>query len=226
MTTPPRPGPPRDEGPHGTHSTDGPKRVKPSTGAEVAPTDDLASLRRRLTEAESMIFEAVEQIRRVGDIAEVTAKGLDDIDELLASASAPALPTPCPQPLAHHADSRVPGAVPLSTLHAWAAEHIAPRVRDTTISSGTDGNRWCSRWWEHWEAVERFTALYYSHRELSTSDQPQWLSLYLRDHLDHHLWTLTSPRGPFGGCTPDKHTPARALGQAELPTSGAGGELS
>ncbi|OLZ51714.1 hypothetical protein BS329_15740 [Amycolatopsis coloradensis] len=106
----------------------------------------------------------------------------------------------------------------LSTVHAWVTEHIAPMVRKTTTTGEGGGIRWCRQWWHHHDAVERFTALHLAHEELSDSGEPSWLSVYLRDHLDPHLSTLTSPAGPFHACTPNRHsTTVAELGHAERP---------
>ncbi|WP_309114661.1 DUF4913 domain-containing protein [Saccharothrix sp.] len=105
----------------------------------------------------------------------------------------------------------------IAVLHAWVQTHIAPLVRKTTTSGEGAGIRWCRRWWEHVDAVERFIALYLAYHALAEEESPTWLSVYLRDHLDPHLATLTSPYGPFYLCHPRHHSDAsEALGQAEL----------
>lgn len=96
----------------------------------------------------------------------------------------------------------------LDTLHAWVDIQVAPRVRKTTTTGEGGGVRWCRQWWHHQEAVERFTALFLTHGQLSASGEPTWLSVYLRDHVDPHLATLTSPYGPFYACSPRKHSSA------------------
>ncbi len=112
------------------------------------------------------------------------------------------------------------GPPPLSVLHAWVEQHIASLVRKTTTTGEGGGVRWCQHWWEHRDAVDRFQALYLAYTELSGEESATWLSVYLRDHLDPHLATLTSPYGPFCNCTPKHHSDAiQPLGQAAQPGS-------
>lgn len=114
-----------------------------------------------------------------------------------------------------------PGPTPppqLAVLHAWVEEHIAPLVRRTTTTGEGGGVRWCRRWWEHLDAVDRFQALFLAFGELSGEESATWLSVYLRDHLDPHMATLTSPFGPFYACHPTHHSDtAEKLGQDQLP---------
>jgi hypothetical protein len=107
----------------------------------------------------------------------------------------------------------------LPVLYGWVQDHIAPLVRKTTTTGEGGGVRWCRRWWQHIDAVERFIALYLTWEELSNEDSATWLSVFLRDHLDPHLATLTSPYGPFYLCSPGKHSDnAEPLGTAEAPS--------
>jgi hypothetical protein len=108
----------------------------------------------------------------------------------------------------------------MDVLHAWVEDHIAPMVRKTTTTGEGGGVRWCRQWWEHVDATERFIALYLAFQELSVDESATWLSVYLRDHLDPHLSTLTSPYGPFYACSPRKHSDAvEALGTDERPST-------
>ena len=105
----------------------------------------------------------------------------------------------------------------LAVLHAWVELHIAPLVRPTTTTGEGGGVRWCRQWWEHVDAVSRFQALYLAFDELSQDESATWLSVYLRDHLDPHMATLTSPVGPFYACIPDHHSDTfKKLGQDPL----------
>jgi hypothetical protein len=105
----------------------------------------------------------------------------------------------------------------LAVLHAWVAVHIAPLVRRISATTEGAGIRWCRQWWEHDDALTRFQALYLAFDELSQDESATWLSVYLRDHLDPHLATLTSPYGPFYTCHPDRHSDAfHPLGQNPL----------
>ena len=122
-----------------------------------------------------------------------------------------------PAPSASEAEGSRPD---LGALHDWVDTHVAPLVRKTTTTGEGGGVRWCRRWWEHGDAVDRFTALFLTFGQLSVSGEPTWLSVYLRDHLDPHLATLTSPYGPFYACSPRKHSAAiEPLGHDALDAS-------
>jgi hypothetical protein len=141
----------------------------------------------------------------------------------LAVPSVHELPTVTPPTSTAPSPSEEPGASPppeLATLHAWVEEHIAPLVRKTTTTGEGGGVRWCRRWWEHVDALTRVQALYLAFDELSHDESATWLSVYLRDHLDPHMATLTSPYGPFYACNPTKHSDAiQELGQQPLTES-------
>jgi len=56
--------------------------------------------------------------------------------------------------------------------------------------------RWSARWWESAEAVVRLEAVWRAWEHLRL-DPATGTSVWLRDHLDHHLGVLMSPTGPF-----------------------------
>ena len=94
--------------------------------------------------------------------------------------------------------------LPIQTLRVWVNDHLVPYVR-AADAHRAGAMHWCPRWTEHHDAVERFTALYHAHRELAATGDPLWLSVYLRDHLDHHLRLLTGPEGSFAACASGVH---------------------
>jgi Domain of unknown function (DUF4913) len=79
---------------------------------------------------------------------------------------------------------------------------------------------WCPRWYEHPEALFRFTALHRAWTELAPEPGAA-LSIWIRDHLDPCLRELLSPPGPFVDCTPHGrfHTPTEHTPLATLPTA-------
>ena len=206
------------------------------------------ALTLRLAAVEASLFALTEQVRRIGDTTERNAHSLDDLEEVLTDVSlatahhadamtaamtqrqayldthddAPPVDLGEPAPASDEDDTPGKGGglrVPdLSVLHAWVETHIAPLTRKTTTTGEGGGVRWCKRWWEHHDAVERFLALFLAFEELSAAEESAtWLSVYLRDHLDPHLSTLTSPYGPFYACSPLRHSDAyQPLGHAEL----------
>lgn len=60
-------------------------------------------------------------------------------------------------------------------------------------------HRWCAHWHEHPEVYIRITALWRSWEHLST-DPDTGMSVWMRDHLDHHLGVILSGTGPFARC--------------------------
>jgi hypothetical protein len=85
---------------------------------------------------------------------------------------------------------------------AFVTEHLTPMYRRSL--SGTD-RTWCAEWWRHTEAVSRLEALWRSWEYLRL-DPNLGISVWMRDHLDHHMAILLDADGPFKGCKPDQHT--------------------
>ncbi len=60
--------------------------------------------------------------------------------------------------------------------------------------------RWAAEWWRHPEAIVRLEALWRSWEHLRL-DPATGMSVWLRDHADHHLGVLWDPDGPFAKST-------------------------
>lgn len=73
-------------------------------------------------------------------------------------------------------------------------EHFAPIY---TRSIGGE-YRWCSRWWDHAEAIERLEALWRAWETLRL-DPALGMAVWYRDHVDHHLPLLLSVAAPLAG---------------------------
>ena len=58
---------------------------------------------------------------------------------------------------------------------------------------------WCPQWWRHAEAVARLEALWRAWEHLR-QDPATGLSVWFRDHADHHMTMLLDADGPFKGC--------------------------
>lgn len=58
-------------------------------------------------------------------------------------------------------------------------------------------SHWSAEWWRHPEAVIRLEALWRAWEHLRL-DPATGMSVWLRDHADHHLTILFSDYGPFG----------------------------
>lgn len=61
-------------------------------------------------------------------------------------------------------------------------------------------HRWCGEWWRSAEATIRLEALWRSWEHLRL-DPATGMSVWLRDHADHHLAILWDPEGPFANST-------------------------
>ena len=57
----------------------------------------------------------------------------------------------------------------------------------------------CSQWWKHPEAVARMDALWRAFEQLR-QDPGTGMSVFWRDHADHHMSVLLDADGPFKGC--------------------------
>jgi len=56
--------------------------------------------------------------------------------------------------------------------------------------------RWAARWWQHEEAIIRLEALWRAWEHLRL-DPATGMSIWWRDHADHHMPALMNPDGPF-----------------------------
>ncbi|MFL6119455.1 DUF4913 domain-containing protein [Actinophytocola sp.] len=202
-------------------------------------------LARRIDALQADQFSMAEQVRLAANAANRAVVGLDELEDIVTELDERSGETAAtftaamqqrdvalddflpPTAAAYSATAASPGEADteegkqerpaLDVLYGWVAEHITPLVRRVTATGEGGGVRWCRQWWLHHDAIERFTALYLVFDELSKEDSISWLSAYLRDHLDPHLATLTSPYGPFYACSPQRHTDtANPLGHAVL----------
>lgn len=84
------------------------------------------------------------------------------------------------------------------SLEAWVSTYLAPII---TVEPGP-GMRWCPQWWRHPEAVSRLEALWRAWEHLRIAEDPTAMSLWWRDHADHHLTILLEgARTPFKQCS-------------------------
>ncbi|MEJ7894180.1 MAG: DUF4913 domain-containing protein [Solirubrobacteraceae bacterium] len=84
---------------------------------------------------------------------------------------------------------------------AFVREQLVPMYRRPL---GGQGVTWCPQWWRHAEAIARLEALWRAWEHLRL-DPATGMSVWFRDHADHHMPVLLSADGPFKGCKPDKH---------------------
>ena len=67
------------------------------------------------------------------------------------------------------------------------------------VTTGTQKS-WCLSWWKHTEAVIVVEALWRSWEKLRT-DPGTGLSVWKKDHADHHMNVLFDPNGTFAKCS-------------------------
>ena len=82
------------------------------------------------------------------------------------------------------------------TLEEWVGEWLFPVYRRSVL--GHD-RVWCPQWWRHAEAVARLESLWRAWEHLR-QDAATGLSVWFRDHADHHMTILLDADGPFKGC--------------------------
>jgi hypothetical protein len=71
---------------------------------------------------------------------------------------------------------------------------------------------WCPQWWKHREAMLRLDVLWRAFEHLRL-DGALGLSVWLRDHVDHHMPILMDTNGPMHGCNIEKgHAEGRLAG--------------
>lgn len=63
---------------------------------------------------------------------------------------------------------------------------------------------WAAEWWRYPEALIRLEALWRSWEKLR-QDPSIGMSVWWRDHADHHMAVLLDPSGPFGRATGDEN---------------------
>ncbi|WP_406278421.1 DUF4913 domain-containing protein [Streptomyces sp. NBC_00191] len=90
----------------------------------------------------------------------------------------------------------------LRSLTLWVRHLLIPVYGRETTSAAP----WCSRWWEHQEAVAQLYGLWMAWQELT--DPGAGLTgpaVWHRDYLTHVMAALRDPSGPFAGCKPGAH---------------------
>jgi hypothetical protein len=133
-----------------------------------------------------------------------------DLVTLLQQLSGPA-PPPAQQPADTptnaeiDADGQDASAEPMfRDLNAFMTGYLAPVVERRIAVGAGAGLPWCPQWWRHPEAITRLYALWRSWETLRVSDPDTGMSIWWRDHFDHHFGVLVSEYGPLGRCSPDR----------------------
>jgi hypothetical protein len=112
------------------------------------------------------------------------------------------------------ASQRTRGRV-FASVDAWVDAYFLP-VFQRPIGGEF---RWCAQWSEHSEARERLHALWQSWEALRL-DEPAGMATWLTSLLDPQLPILMGPRGPFHGCTLQRHDESMTCGLVTDPRAG------
>lgn len=98
--------------------------------------------------------------------------------------------------------------------YRFFTEFLAPAYRRKTVDC--PAMRWCPSWFCHPEARARVDALWRSWEYLRL-DPATGMSVWWKDHADHHMAKLLSPDGTFKDCTPH-HRQVHPLPSIDIPT--------
>lgn len=89
-------------------------------------------------------------------------------------------------------------AEPEETLYYGSVDEFVREYLRNVYRRAINGRSrvWAARWWEYDEAVIRLEALWRSWEHLRM-DPSTGMSVWWRDHADHHMAVLLDPDGPF-----------------------------
>jgi len=90
------------------------------------------------------------------------------------------------------------------TLYYGSVDEFVREYLRTVYRRAINGRSrvWAARWWEYPEAVIRLEALWRAWEHLRR-DPTTGMSVWWRDHADHHLPALMDPDGAFAGAQPE-----------------------
>jgi hypothetical protein len=86
------------------------------------------------------------------------------------------------------------------SLHEFVGQFLVRAYRRDIPARRT----WCKEWWKHPEVTARLEALWRSWEALRL-DPATGMSVWWRDHADHHMARILDADGPFKGCTTEEH---------------------
>jgi hypothetical protein len=168
-----------------------PAAASAATGSAAIASVDLQALVREA--ALAVMRTRMEQIAAVavdavldGSMRDQLREAADDAARLALSAPA-ALDVGEPPPELYYPD-----------VAAFVTEQLVPMYRRPL---GGQHVTWCPEWWKHAEAIARLEALWRAWEHLRL-DPATGMSVWFRDHADHHMAVLLSADGPFKGCKP------------------------
>ncbi|WP_422117706.1 DUF4913 domain-containing protein [Brachybacterium sp. UNK5269] len=131
--------------------------------------------------ADALTEELVEQLREQAQASAAAA-----VEEQLSP------PAPEPEEPATGEDEEKPPELVYGSVDEFVREYLRHVYRRQT----SDHRVWAARWWEYDEAVIRLEALWRAWEHLRL-DPSTGMSVWWRDHADHHMAVLMDPEGPF-----------------------------
>lgn len=92
-------------------------------------------------------------------------------------------------------------------LYYGSVDEFVSKYLRETYKRKIDGRTrvWAANWWEYPEAVIRLEALWRAWEHLRL-DPSTGVSVWLRDHADHHMAVLMAPDGPFAEARNDSRS--------------------
>lgn len=140
-------------------------------------------------------------MKHVGEVAaeEVEAALTDDVfatlreraaDQAAAAIAAQLEPEPEPEPI------EIPPQLYYGNVNEFVREFLRHAYKREI--SGSSSPFWSGEWWKIDEALMRLEALWRSW-EFLRLDPATGMSVWWRDHADHHMAKLMAADGPFGG---------------------------
>jgi hypothetical protein len=164
------------------------RELAKKTRAHARATQRCAAARQALQEAQTELAAAREAL----DVARRTPAssfGLGDGMQLMVS------------------------RVPLTEAPAALVQWVEGTLQDRMTGLGKTETRWCDRWTEHPDAVQRLAAMFdeWQFMLLGGKGAPS-LHMIIREVLDYHMPYLVSKEsGIFAKCGEDGHEPHRRL---------------
>jgi hypothetical protein len=102
-------------------------------------------------------------------------------------------------------------------VYGSAEEFLHEQLLPTYVRDVDDRSaKWCMEWYFHPEAVSRVEALWRAWEHLRL-DGATGMSVWWRDHADHHMRVLLDPQGPFYYCDKSGHRDAAHLVPVRAP---------
>lgn len=100
-------------------------------------------------------------------------------------------------------------AAPEPTLYFGSVDEFVReflvKVYRRRVSGDGRTRVWAAKWWRYDEAIIRLEALWRAWEELRR-DPATGMSVWLRDHADHHMPVLFDPDGPFAGAEGEQNS--------------------